>query len=175
MEAALVLFDEQGYDETTVADIAARAGLTRRTFFRYFPDKREVLFRGAGNLETVFVEAVTRAPLDASPIVAIRAGLAGACSLFDGLHPIVRIRARVVAANPELQERELIKLEHLSAAIASALEARSVDPSLAVLASDLGVRVFRLSFAEWVVQDDPAGLGAIIEKVFGDLKVLLAD
>ena len=175
MEAALVLFDEKGYDETTVADIAARAGLTRRTFFRYFPDKREVLFRGAGNLEAVFVEAVAGAPSEASPIAAVRAGLAASCGIFDGLHPIVRIRARVVASNPELQERELIKLEHLSAAVASALEARSVDPSLAALASDLGVRVFRLAFAEWVAQDDPAGLNATIEKVFGELQVLLAD
>ena len=175
MEAALVLFDERGYDETTVADIAAHAGLTRRTFFRYFPDKREVLFMGAGNLEAVFVGAVTGAPLEASPIAAVRAGIAAACSIFDGLHPIVRIRARVVASNPELQERELIKLEHLSAAVASALEVRSVDPSIAALASDLGVRMFRLAFAEWVAQDDAAGLGAIIDRVFADLQGLLAD
>lgn len=175
MGAALVLFDEQGYDETTVADIAGRAGLTRRTFFRYFPDKREVLFSGAEHLEQVFVEAVKQAPEAASPMQALRAGLAAACEVFAGVHPYARVRARVIAANPELQERELIKLERLASKVAEALANRTASTSLAVLAADMGARVFHRAFAEWVANDDPDALGPTAARMLDDLGALWDD
>ncbi|MGC8513962.1 MAG: TetR/AcrR family transcriptional regulator [Acidimicrobiales bacterium] len=172
MGAALALFDEQGYDETTVADIAARAGLTRRTFFRYFPDKREVLFSGLDHLEQVFVEAVRQAPDGASPMQAVGAGLAAAADVFTGVHPYARVRARVIAANPELQERELIKLERLASKVSEALEGRQATPTLALLTADLGVRVFHRAFAEWVANDDPDALGPTTARMLDELGAL---
>ncbi len=169
MGAALALFDEQGYDETTVADIAARAGLTRRTFFRYFPDKREVLFSGAEHLEQVFAEAVKQAPEAASPMQALRAGLCAAGDVFAGVHPYARVRARVIAANPELKERELIKLERLASKVAEALEGRQATPTLALLSADIGVRVFHRAFAEWVANGDPDALGPMTARMLDEL------
>ncbi len=174
IEAALVLFDQQGYDNTTVADIAARAGLTRRTFFRYFPDKREVLFSGSERLEQVWLDAVTAAPEGSGPMAAVEAGLDAVAGFFAERHAFARIRAGVVAANPELRERELIKLEKLTAAIASALEARGVSAATAALAAETGVRIFHLAFGEWVAQDDPAALRRLMDRSLGELRRLLA-
>src|SRR5690348_11410202 len=108
--AAMELFGERGFEATTVADIAARAGLTKRTFFRYFGDKREVLFAGSEALREKFVEAVAAAPADDSPLDAIAAGLDAMADLLAELGGRPRERQAIIAANPDLQERELIKL-----------------------------------------------------------------
>src|SRR5579885_2028207 len=104
-QAALTLFDQQGYDATTVAQIAEAAGLTKRTFFRYFTDKREALFNGSHELEQRWVDGIAAAPPEATPMAAICAGLDRVAELFVDRHEFARTRARVVAANPELQER----------------------------------------------------------------------
>src|ERR1700759_3032064 len=122
-EAALALYGERGVENTTVAEIAARAGLTERTFFRYFADKREVLFGGSGALQELLVDAVAKAPATAPPIAAVAAALDAAGALLEDRADRARQRHAVIAANTELQERELIKLATLAAALADALRA----------------------------------------------------
>ncbi len=117
MSAAIELFDEQGYEATTVAEIAERAGLTKRTFFRYFSDKREVLFSGSQELQRLWLDGLAAAPAEASPLAVVTAGLDPVAEMFSERHPFARIRAQIIEANPELQERELIKLQSLAAAI----------------------------------------------------------
>ena len=117
MSAAIALFDEQGYEATTVAEIAERAGLTKRTFFRYFSDKREVLFSGSQELQRLWLEGVAAAPADATALAVVAAGLDPVAEMFIERHAFARIRARIIEANPELQERELIKLQTLAGAI----------------------------------------------------------
>src|SRR5262245_7540340 len=109
-QAALALYGERGFEQTTVAEIAERAGLTERTFFRHFADKREVLFAGAGRLEELLVRTVAGAPDSAAPIDAVAAGLEAAGALLQGRRGSARQRQRVIAANAELRERELLKL-----------------------------------------------------------------
>src|ERR1700685_2567737 len=127
--AALELYGERGYDQTTVSEIARRAGLTERTFFRYFADKREVLFYGAGMLQDRLVQGGGDAPGALSPIDAIGAALAAAAGPVEEVRDLSRRRQAIVAANPELQERELIKLARLAEALTEALRRRGVaDP-----------------------------------------------
>src|ERR1700759_2068994 len=111
MAAAMSLFEEQGYDAPTVAEIAERAGLPKRTFFRYFADKREVLCGGSSELERRWVEAVAAAPAGAEPLAAVMAGFDPIAEMFEERHEFAEVRARIVTANPQLQERELIKLQ----------------------------------------------------------------
>ena len=140
--AAITLFDERGYEATTVAEIAAAAGLTKRTFFRYFADKREVLFMGSAELEDRWVAAVRDAPPQARAMEAMDLGLDEVALMFAGRHAFARLRSRIVAANPGLfQERELIKLARLAGALAAALRARGVsDTAAADLAAQAGVQ-----------------------------------
>jgi AcrR family transcriptional regulator len=173
-EAAITLFGQQGYDETTVAEIAARAGLTKRTFFRYFTDKREVLFSGSDELQRVWVSAVTGAPTEAGPLAAVQAGLDAVADMFAERHRFARIRAQIIVANPELHERELIKLESLVAAVAVALRERGVADHAAILAAQTGVRVFHVAFARWVGQDDPAAFRPLMRESLEELRQLMA-
>jgi len=151
--AAMSLFEEQGYDATTVAEIAERAGLTKRTFFRHFADKREVLFGGSAELVRRWAEAVAAAPAGAAPMAAVTAGFDPVAEIFEERHAFARVRARIVDANPELQERELIKLQMLAGAVAEALRERGVPDDEAILAAQAGVTVFHVAFARWVSQD----------------------
>jgi AcrR family transcriptional regulator len=174
IRAAITLFDEQGYDATTVAVIAEAAGLTKRTFFRYFTDKREVLFKGSLEVQERLLGGIESAPSDVSPIAAVSAGLAEAAQLFADRHAFARIRSRIVAANPELQERELIKLQSLAGAIGAALVDRGVSLDAATLAAQSGVTVFHVAFARWVGQDDPAALTRLMDESLTQLRSVLA-
>ncbi len=174
IEAAIALFAERGYDATTVAQIAEHAGLTKRTFFRYFTDKREVLFSGSEELERRFVGAVAAAPADAGALAAVAAGLDAVAELFEQRHPFARVRARIVAANPELQERELIKLAKLTDAVAAALRDRGVPDPAALLAAQTGVTVFQIGFAAWVGQDDPDAFGRLMHESLDELRAIVS-
>lgn len=174
MQAALTLFAEQGYEETTVAQIAESAGLTKRTFFRYFADKREVLFDASHQLQDLWVAGLRAAPDEASPMAAVFAGLDDVATMFVDRHAFARKRATVVAANPELQERELIKLHTLTDAIAAALVDRGVSPNGAVLAGHAGVTVFHVAFGRWVRQDDPSALRALLDVSLTELREVTA-
>ena len=147
--AAMELFLERGYDGTTVADIAERAQLTQRTFFRYFADKREVLFLGSEEYETFVLNAVAAAAA-ADPLEAVVSAFeATAPVFFDHRADAVRRRYRVIQSNEELLERELKKAVRVTTGITAALIRRGGDPTLAALAADVGSAVFRTAFDRW--------------------------
>jgi AcrR family transcriptional regulator len=173
-KAAITLFAERGYDETTVADIAEAAGLTKRTFFRYFSDKREVLFNGSHELQERWVDGIEAAPPGLGPMAAVSAGLDAVAELFADRHPFATMRSRIIASNPELQERELIKLQTLAGAIKAALVERGVPENAAILAAQAGVTVFHVAFAHWVQQDDPAAFRRLIRELLEELRSVTA-
>ena len=174
MKAAIILFAEQGYEATTVAEIAERAGLTKRTFFRYFADKREVLFSGSEELGRIWLEAVNAAPAEATPLAAVTAGLSPVAELFSDRHEFARIRTSIIGANSELQERELIKLHNLAASIEAALLDRGCSANIAVLAAQAGVTVFHVAFAAWVQQDDPTAFRRLMDQSLEELRSVTA-
>ena len=149
-QAAMALYGERGFDNTTVAEIAERAGLTERTFFRHFADKREVLFDGAGALLELLVTTVAEAPASLAPIEAVGAGLQAVGELLGDGREFARQRQAIIAASAELRERELIKMASLSAALADTLRARGVPEPDASLTAEAGIAVFRIAFERWV-------------------------
>ncbi len=173
-QAALALYGERGFEQTTVAEIARRAGLTERTFFRHFADKREVLFWGAGALQEFMVNAVASAPDSAAPIAAIGAALEAAGALLQERRDMARQRRAVIAANAELQERELIKLAALAAALAAALRLRGVTEPAASLAAEAGIAVFRIAFERWVSDPGQRDLPQLMQESLEELKAVTA-
>ncbi|SMH50998.1 transcriptional regulator, TetR family [Rathayibacter oskolensis] len=150
VSAALHLFSEQGYDETTVAQIADRAGLTKSTFFRHFPDKRDVLAAGQETLSALLAEGIAAAPPTATPLEAVEAGLANASAAMTPFNRELGQRLdAVIATSAELQERALLKKVGMAAAMADALRDRGVDDSVAAAAAELGVLAFKEAFAAW--------------------------
>jgi AcrR family transcriptional regulator len=149
--AALELYAEKGFEETTVAEVAAAAGLTERTFYRHFADKREVLFGGAPMLEEVITMAVIDAPPDLSALASVAFGLEASTALFDGRRAFAEMRQRVILANPELQEREVAKMARLAGAIRLALHSRGVTEPTATLAAQSGVAVYSIAFQTWLL------------------------
>jgi AcrR family transcriptional regulator len=148
--AAVDLFTEQGYDATTVAQIAERAGVTKSTFFRHFPDKRELLVAGQETLSLLLAEGITEAPAGASPLEAVAAGLERASNAMGTVNRELGPRLKAaVAASTELQERDALKSVGLAAAMTAALAARGVPRPTAALAGELGVLAFKLGYAEW--------------------------
>jgi AcrR family transcriptional regulator len=178
--AALELYGERGYDQTTVAEIAKRAGLTERTFFRHFTDKREVLFYGAGMLQDWLVKGIEDAPAGLPPIDAIGASLEAVAGQLEERREMAVRRMAIVTATPELQERELIKLANLSAALAVALRRRGVGDPGASLAAEAGVAVFRVAFQRWVGKHGGPGdlggqtLAQLIRDSLAELKSVTA-
>jgi len=168
------LYVERGYDETTVAEIAQRAGLTERTFFRHFADKREVLFGGAGALQDVLVNGVAEAPPGLAPIDAAAAGLQAAGALLQEGRPFARQRQRIIAANAELQERELTKLASLAAALADTLRARGVGDPAAALTAEVAIAVFKIAFERWVDETRGPDLAQRIREALDDLRAVTA-
>ncbi|GAA0606704.1 TetR family transcriptional regulator [Sporichthya brevicatena] len=147
--AALELYSEHGFEATTVAQIAERVGVTERTFFRYFADKREVLFSGAEALEEVMVAALAATPASTPALDQVAAALRAASDYFPP-RELSRSRHEVITANADLRERELIKLARLSGALTDALRRRGVKEPAAGLAAETGMAVFKVAFARWV-------------------------
>lgn len=166
--AALDLFGEHGFDQVTVNDIAARAGLTARTFFRHYADKREVLFGGADTLLEMLTTAVATRP-DGPALDAVAAALEAVSTTIGGDRDHSRRRAAVIAAHPELQERELIKLASWSRTLADALRARGDDPLTADLVAETGMAAFRVGFESWLHgparQDLAAAVGSALTRL----------
>ena len=172
--AALALFAEHGYDATTVAQIADRAGLTKSTFFRHFADKREVLFGGQDMLAEVFSKAITTAP-PATPVGWLAAALAAAAVAFTpDRHDLAPQRRAVIAANSDLQERELLKRARLAAVMAEALRERGTDDVTARLAAEVGVLAFSTTYARWAAPDNPQTFTEIAHATLRDLRVRAA-
>lgn len=171
-DAALGLFLTQGYDKTTVAEIAAAAGLTERTFFRHFADKREVLFLGQEEFERVFLTALPDGSDE--PMAMIAGALDAAVVLFpEERRPWSRARRSVIAANLALRERELLKMSSLAIALTRALSARGVDAASAALAAETGVTVLRTSLALWVAEGERRTFQEIQNAVLARLQALL--
>jgi AcrR family transcriptional regulator len=172
--AALELYGQRGFESTTVAEIAERAGVTERTFFRQFADKREVLFGGAGALQELLVHAVASAPDTAAPIDAVAAALDAAGALLQTRHEMARQRHAVITANAELRERELIKLATLAAALADALRARGAAGPAATLTAEAGIAVFKVAFERWVDTSNEQDFTQLIRASLDELKAVTA-
>ncbi|MEX3101981.1 MULTISPECIES: TetR/AcrR family transcriptional regulator [unclassified Streptomyces] len=172
-QAALELFGERGYEQTTVAEIARRAGLTERTYFRHYADKCEVMFDRSGSLQEQFVTAVAEAPQSMAPIDAVAAGLEAVAQGFADPREYRR-RQAVIAANAELQERELTKYASMSAAIAEALRRRGVPELSATLAAEAGITVFKVGFQLWLSASEAREMSQVMRESLDELKAVTA-
>lgn len=169
----MALFGERGYDQTTVADIAARADLTERTFYRYFSDKREVLFDGGTVLAAAMLDAVRVAPESASETALLAAALEGLGGFFPAQRrTFARRRQRILDAEPALQEREMLKLAGLASALAGALDERGVPAARARLIAELALGLFRASFAQWIAAEPARDLAEIQREALADWRSL---
>jgi AcrR family transcriptional regulator len=173
-QAALQLFMERGFEQTTVAEIAERAGLTERTFFRHFADKREVLFGGVGALQELLVRTLASTPASAAPIDAVAAALAAAGALLQERRGYSRQRQIVIAAHADLRERELIKLASLASALADALRQRGVREPVARLSAEAGIAVFKVAFERWINETNQQDLQQLIQESLDELKAVTA-
>jgi AcrR family transcriptional regulator len=172
--SALRLFTSKGYEGATVAEIAAEAGLTERTFFRYYADKPEVLFAGQDEFEALFLDGIA-ASTSTRPMELAAAALDHAGAFFpDDKRPWSRSRQAVVTGNVALQERELHKMAALADALTSALTERDIDPTAAALAAEATVSVFRCSFAAWIAEGENRHFADIQRSVLRQLQALLA-
>ena len=171
--AALDLFAERGFDTVTVAEIAAAAGLTERTFFRYFADKREVLFQDQTTFEQFFLDGLDGAAGE-DPMTLVAAALAGAARFFpEERRPWSRTRQQVIGSHLAFQERELLKMAGLAVVITAALTARGIDPVTAALAAESGVTVFRTAFVAWIADGETRTFAEIQAEVLGKLHNLV--
>jgi AcrR family transcriptional regulator len=171
--AALELFATRGFEQTTAAEIAQSVGLTERTFFRHFSDKREVLFYGQQQFLQAFTDGVDAAPPDASPLEVIAAALHSAASFFpDERRSYSRTRQTVIDENPGLRERELHKLAGLATAVAEALRGRGISEPAATLAAESGATVFGIAFAQWIREGETRSLSDLASDVLRELRTL---
>jgi AcrR family transcriptional regulator len=172
-KAAMELFQERGYARTTVGDIAERAGLTERTFFRYFTDKREVLFSGSKDLEKRIVDLVVGAPDDAAPLEVTIGAFEAVAAWLQALREFSDVRARyaIVTEHAEVRERELIKMASLASAVRKALHARGVSEPAASVVAESGITVFKVGFERWLSAKKP---GEFAEHIRGAADALKA-
>jgi AcrR family transcriptional regulator len=174
--AAVELSLEQGFAATTVPQIAARAGLTTRTFFRHFADKREVLFAGDEELPALVARLATDAPAALGPLSAIDYALETvAATKFEGRRAYLRARRAVIQADTGLRERELRKLAVLADAIGRGFRARGVDELTALLAAQLAVTVFSVTIDRWLDQDGERPLSALARDTLRALRAVTAE
>lgn len=173
-EAALSLYLERGFEQTTVADIAERAGVTARTFFRYFADKREVLFDDSSALQEKSLAALEGLPTTTSALDAVAAVLETVAQTVGGDRELARKRQAVIMANADLRERELIKLTSLSTALADRLRQRGTGDIEASLAAETSIAVFRVAFSRWVTATDDQVLQDIMRETLDRLRALAA-
>jgi AcrR family transcriptional regulator len=171
-EAALELFAERGFEQTTVDDIATRAGLTKRTFFRHFADKREVLFGGGDEFRDGFVSSLAAVPASAPPMDAIAATLEAVAATFRDRREFARRRQEVIAANPALQERELVKLASVTAALVDTLRERGVAEPGASVTAETVVAIFRNAFERWVAEGEQRELAELIHESLEALRAV---
>jgi AcrR family transcriptional regulator len=168
--AALDLFAERGYDKTTVADIAERAGLTKSTFFRHFDDKRAVLFGGQEEMIGTLEAAVAAVPDEETPRAYVAALLDGLAAYFPAEHRSrAATRSATIAAHPELRERELLKREELMAAIENALRSRGVDDVTASLAAMVSLLAFGTAFSRWSADRDSRPFSEVLAESLQEL------
>jgi AcrR family transcriptional regulator len=174
-KAALELYLQQGFEQTTVGEIARSVGLTERTFFRHFADKREVLFDNQDTLQHAFVDSLNAAPRGASPLEMVASALAATTEFFpDERRTWSRQRQEVIVANPPLKERELLKMARLSEAVAEALRARGVAEPTAILAAESAITVFTVAFLRWLADGETRSLADVEREVLAELGAFAA-
>jgi AcrR family transcriptional regulator len=167
------LYRERGFDQTTTAEIAARAGVNERTYFRHFPDKREVLFDGEADLRAALVHAVVEAPDGLQPLEVLLHAFRGSGHILEDNRPFSEPRLEIIAETPALRERELAKHAALTHAVAEALRQRGVAERQAALAAATGWAAFHEAAQAWI--DDPSQrLEAHLVRAFDDLRALTA-
>jgi AcrR family transcriptional regulator len=169
LESAMQLFAEHGYDRTTTREIAEHAGLTERTFFRYFADKREVLFSGSEHLQELIQRALAEAPATLPPLQVVARALEATSEMFEERRAFAGRRRALIFAHPELHERELIKLASLGRAMAQALQQRGASKSAAELIAETGILIFKLAFERWLDGDKTRDLAWHVRAVLGEL------
>lgn len=171
--AALDLYLSRGFEQTTVAEIAESVGLTERTFFRHFADKREVLFDGQDLLQQALLAGVAGAADGADALELVACALAGSTQFFpDERRGYSWRRQQIIAANPGLQERELLKLATLASAIGQALRSRGVSEPTASIAAESAVTLFTVAFAQWIDPAESQSLEEIEQAGLAALKAL---
>jgi AcrR family transcriptional regulator len=163
LDAAVELFGEHGYDSTTAAQIAARAGLTKTTLFRHFADKREILFQGQEALVALAADGVEGAPPGSAPFQVLEAGVLALCGVHDaGRRELGRRLDAILSSSPELRERAVFKRSAITDALHRALTARLGDPRGAAVLADLGVRAYYDGFASWVASSEDGDLADVV-------------
>ncbi|WP_432493517.1 TetR family transcriptional regulator [Kineococcus gypseus] len=172
--AALDLFGEQGFDATSVAQITERAGVTERTFFRHYADKREVLFTG-DEFQEPFLRAAAAAPAGTPVLDVVAAVLEAACAAFEAgrTRHDARARQRIIDAHAGLRERELLKLTHLADALTAALGERGTAALPARLAADLAVSVFVTAFGAWIAEGEERDLVHLQREALAEVRALV--
>jgi AcrR family transcriptional regulator len=172
-EAALELFSEHGYDRTTAAAIAARVGVTERTFFRYFPDKREVLFDGEARVRAALTVSIAQAAAGLGPMETLFHAFRAFEPMLEGNRSYSKPRQDVIDATPALQERELAKIAAIGEALADALKARGVPELAAILAAKIGMTVFVQATIAWL-GDPRVSFGEHLDLGRTELNMLVA-
>jgi AcrR family transcriptional regulator len=170
--AAMELYAERGFDDVTVAEIAARAGLTERTFFRHFGDKAEMLFAGGPSFIEVFTSAIAAAP-PGPPLDAVAAAVYAAAADFEPRRPYVLERQKIINSHSDLREREMLKLSKLAEAMSEALRERGVEEPAASLAGWTGLTVFHNAFSRWV-STEGRSFESIVTESLAELKAVAA-
>ena len=173
-QAALDLYSERGFEQTTVAEIASRAGLTERTFFRHFTDKREVLFGGAGALQEFLAKKVADAPDSLAPINVVTTALEAVEFFPPERREYARQRQSIISANAELQERDVMKLASLSVALAEVLRGRGVGDPAAGLAADAGMAIFKVAYERWIDETNQRDFRQLVRTALDELRAVIA-
>jgi AcrR family transcriptional regulator len=171
-EAAMTLFFERGYDQVTVADIAEHAGLTKRSFFNHFTEKREVVFANVDGLQASVLAALAETDSDLAPLdAAVRAFTRAVAPMAD--YPeLARARRALIDSSPELRERDLMKMATMTAAVADALVRRGVPRRNAIFAAQAATTVITTAVDEWA-REPERGLAAAIQGALDDLRAAL--
>ncbi|TRW88262.1 TetR family transcriptional regulator [Mycolicibacterium sp. 018/SC-01/001] len=174
--AALELFAARGYEQTTATEIAQAVGLTERTFFRHFSDKREVLFSGQQSLIDAFLAGLDSAPDDATPIEsAVRALMSSASFFDDERRAWSRKRQSIIDDNPALQEREALKLAGIGRTLAAELRVRGADGVAAEVAAQIAMMAFGIAFTQWIAEDEKRSFAEVVMAVLRDVRSVAGD
>ena len=163
-EAAVLLFAEQGYSATSTAAIAAAAGLTERTFFRHFQDKKEVLFRDEDQIRTLLVQAIGSARHAEPTVAVVIRGLNAVCDFLQVHRDALRARSRIIQSSSDLQERERSKLTSWSSTVADAMMQRGTAREDAYIAAETGIALLNLAFRDWVENESTDMLARLLER-----------
>lgn len=173
-QAAMELFVERGYDRTTVDEIATRAKLTERTFFRYFADKREVLFAGSETFQKFILDAIASAPNAKAPLDVVVGAFEAIAPWFEERRAYARKRQGLITAHAELHERELIKFAKMASAIAAGLGERGLRKETADLVAETGITVFKSAFERWTEDARKHDLAHHVRAVLAELRLATA-